>query len=76
MKRTTLYLEPDLELLLRTEMVRRNASMATLIREALRAYLRGAAKAPPGGGAFASRRRGTASNAEKILKTSGFGQDG
>lgn len=74
MKRTTLYLEPELELLLKTEMRRRGKPMAELIREALRAYLgRGPTKAPPGAGAFRSGRRDTAAKAEQILARTRFG---
>jgi hypothetical protein len=74
MKRTTVYLEPDLELLLKTEMRRRKKPMADLIREALRAYLgEGRSQAPPGAGAFASGRRDTAAAAEKLLARTGFG---
>ena len=61
MKRTTVYLEPDLEVLLKLETRRRNKPMAELIREALRAYLqRGPGEAPPGAGAFASWHKDTA----------------
>jgi hypothetical protein len=76
MKRTTIYLEPELELLLKTEMRRRNKAMAELIREALRAYLgRGSTEAPPGAGAFSSGRRDTASKAEHVLARTRFGED-
>ena len=76
MKRTTIYLEPELELLLKTEMRRRKQPMAELIRDALRAYLgRGSSKAPPGAGAFRSGRRDTAENAERVLSKTGFGGD-
>lgn len=75
MKRTTIYLEPELELLLKTEMLRRGKPMAELIREALRAYLgRGGSQAPPGAGAFKSGRRDTAENAERLLAKTGFGR--
>jgi hypothetical protein len=76
MKRTTLYLEPQLEVLLKLETLRRKKSMAELIREALYAYLKGRpAQAPPGGGAFASGRRDTAKNADKLLAKLRFGED-
>jgi hypothetical protein len=74
MKRTTIYLEPELELLLKSEMRRRKKPMAELIREALRAYLGGEPrKAPPGAGAFRSGRRDTAEKADEILSRSRFG---
>jgi hypothetical protein len=77
MKRTTIYLEPDLELLLKTEMLRRKKPMADLIREALRAYLvGGTGSEPPGAGAFKSGRRKTAERAEDVLAETRFGEDG
>lgn len=76
MKRTTIYLEPDLELLLKTEMHRRKRPMADLIREALRAYLVGGpGTEPPGAGAFKSGRRNTAERAEEVLTQTRFGAD-
>ena len=76
MKRTTIYLEPELELLLKSEMRRRKQPMAELVREALRAYLGSEPhKTPPGAGAFRSGRRDTAERAEEILARSGFGKD-
>lgn len=76
MKRTTIYLEPELELLLKTEMRRRKQPMAALIREALRAYLKhGSGTEPPGAGAFRSGRRDTAEKAERILSRTGFGEE-
>ncbi len=76
MKRTTIYLEPELELLLKTEMRRRNVPMAELIRDALRAYLgRGSREAPPGAGAFSSGRKDTAAKAEQLLARTGFGEE-
>jgi hypothetical protein len=74
MKRTTVYLEPELELLIKSEMRRRGKPMATIVREALRAYLgREAGKAPPGAGAFRSGRRDTAAKAEAVLARTRFG---
>ncbi len=76
MRRTTIYLEPELEVLLKLETLRRKKSMAELIREALRAYLRqGKVKVPPGGGAFASGRRDTAEKAESLLRKLRFGRE-
>ncbi len=76
MKRTTIYLDPELELLLKTEMRRRKKPMATLIRDALRAYLRrGSGTPPPGAGAFRSGRRDTAQNAERVLARTRFGEE-
>jgi hypothetical protein len=75
MKRTTIYLEPDLELLLKSEMRRRQKPMAAVIRDALRAYLqRGAGTPPPGAGAFRSGRRDTADKAERVLARTRFGE--
>lgn len=76
MKRTTIYLEPELELLLKTEMLRRKQPMAELIRDALRAYLgRAPGTQPPGAGAFRSGHRDTAGKAEAILAKTRFGAD-
>lgn len=74
MKRTTIYLEPELEMRLKVEGLRRKQPMAALVREAVEAYL-GAepAAGPPGAGAFASGRRDTAARAEDVLARAGFG---
>lgn len=75
MRRTTVYLETDLELALKREMLRRGQTMAELIREALRAHLTGAAVAvPPGGGQFASTRKDTATHTDAALAELGFGR--
>lgn len=74
MKRTTIYLEPELEVRLKLEMQRRKQPMAVLVREAVEAYLTAApAPGPPGAGAFASGYRDTADRAEAILAETGFG---
>ena len=76
MKRTTIYLEPELEILLKLEAMRRKRPMAELLREALRSYLTAAPQAaPPGAGAFASGHSRTAEDAEKALEELGFGED-
>lgn len=74
MKRTTIYLEPSLELRLKSEGLRRKQPMAELVREAVEAYL-GAEPAggPPGAGAFASRRHDTADRVDELLAATGFG---
>jgi predicted transcriptional regulator len=75
MKRTTIYLEPELETRLKRETLRRKKPMAEIIREALRHHLAGEpAKAPPGAGAFASGKKDTAAKAESVLLRSGFGE--
>lgn len=74
MRRTTIYLEPELEVLLKTEMLRQNRPMAEIVRDAVRAYVtREPRKAPPGAGAFASGRTDTAERAETMLQETGFG---
>lgn len=74
MKRTTIYLEPELELRLKMEGLRRKQPMASLVREAVQAYLaREPAAGPPGAGAFASGRADTADRAEAVLSETGFG---
>ena len=75
MKRTTIYLEPELEALLKIETMRRKQPMAELIREAVREYLvRGRPKPPPGRGAYASGKSDTAERFEELLAETGFGQ--
>lgn len=75
MKRTTIYLEPELEVLLKLETHRRKKPMAELIREALRSYLqREPGTAPPGAGAFSSGRKDTAERAEELLGKLKFGE--
>jgi hypothetical protein len=76
MKRTTLYLDPDLEMRLKQETRRQKRPMADLVRDAVRRYLGEApARTPPGGGAFASGRKDTAGRADQALKDTGFGRD-
>ena len=75
MKRTTIYLEPELEVLLKLETRRQQRPMAEIIREALRTYvMREPRQAPPGAGAFASGRSDTAARVDDVLKESGFGE--
>lgn len=75
MKRTTVYLEPDLEVLLKLETQRQQRPMAEIIREALRSYVtREPRQAPPGAGAFASGRSDTATRVDDVLKETAFGQ--
>lgn len=75
MKRTTIYLEPELEALLKAETLRRRQPMAVLIREAVREYLvRSRATVPPGAGAFASELADTAGRSEEVLAETGFGK--
>jgi hypothetical protein len=75
MRRTTIYLEPELEALLKAETLRRKRPMAELIREAVREYLVNTAPTPPPGkGAFSSGRDDTAQRSEEILRESGFGE--
>ena len=77
MKRTTIYLAPDLELRLKTAMVRRGQPMAEIVREAVEQYLSGEpGQGPPGAGAFASGHHDTAARAEDLLGELGFGDPG
>ena len=76
MKRTTIYLEPELDLQLRRETRRQGRSMADLIREAVRRYVGEApGRLPPGAGAFASGKEDTAASAEEHLAKSGLGEE-
>ena len=66
MKRTTIYLDADLEILLKLEALRRKQPMAELLREALRSYLSDVPrKLPPGVGAFDSGSRKDECNRER-----------
>jgi len=76
MRRTTIYLDSDLELQLKRETRRQKRPMAELIREAVRRYVADAPhRPPPGAGAFASGKKDTAGKAEEWLIKSGFGKD-
>ena len=77
MKRTTLYLDPELEVLLKLETLRQGRPMAELVREAVHQYVtREPRKAPPGAGAFASGHGDTAERADDVLAETGFGGGG
>ncbi|MGH9370459.1 MAG: CopG family transcriptional regulator [Vicinamibacterales bacterium] len=74
MKRTTIYLEAELEVLLKLEMRRQKRPMAEIVREAVYAYVtREPRRAPPGAGVFASGHPDTAERAEAVLAATGFG---
>ena len=74
MKRTTVYFEPELEVLLKMEVSRQKRPMAEIVREAVLAYVtREPRKMPPGAGAFASGHTDTADRAEELLAETGFG---
>lgn len=74
MKRTTIYLEPELEVLLKLEMLRQGRPMAEIVREAVQAYVtREPRRVPPGAGSFASGSTDTAERAEQVLADTGFG---
>lgn len=76
MKRTTIYLEPDLEIRLKLESMRRKKPMSEVIRESLRAYFDQKPKdLPPGAGAFDSGHTDTAEQAEETLEKLRFGED-
>jgi hypothetical protein len=75
MRRTTIYLEPEIEVLLKLEAMRRKTPMSEILREALRSHLgRKPAGPPPGAGAFESGRKDTAERAEALLEESRFGK--
>ena len=76
MKRTTLYLDAELELRLKQETRRQKRPMADLVRDAIRQYVGEApARRPPGRGAFSSKHKDTASRAEEALRSTRFGED-
>jgi hypothetical protein len=74
MKRTTIYLDPELEVLLKLEMLRQRRPMAELIREAVHTYVkREPSRTPPGAGAYASGHEDSAERADQLLAETGFG---
>ncbi|HEV2851623.1 MAG TPA: CopG family transcriptional regulator [Thermoanaerobaculia bacterium] len=76
MKRTAIHLDPDLEVKLKLEALRRKQPMAELLREALSSYLADVPrKLPPGAGDFDSGHTDTANRAEEVLGELGFGKD-
>lgn len=76
MKRTTIYLDPELEVLLKLEMLRQKRPMAEIVREAVHVYVtRESRHAPPGAGAFASGHTDTANRVDDVLRGTGFGTD-
>jgi hypothetical protein len=75
-KRSTIQLDPDLEMLLKLEALRRKQPMDELLREALRSYLSDVPrKLPPGTGAFDSGHADTGERNEEVLGELGFGRD-
>ena len=75
MKRTTIYFEPELEVLLKLEMLRQKRPMAEIVREAVYAYVaRSPRSVPPGAGAFASGRTDTADRVDDALAETGFAE--
>ncbi len=75
MKRTTIYLEADLELPLKREARRQKRPMADLVRDAIRRYLGESPRPrPPGAGAFSSGGSRTASDVDAALTETGFGE--
>lgn len=76
MRRTTIYLDAELEVLLKLEMLRQKRPMADIVREAVHAYVTSEPRhAPPGAGAFASGHTETAERADDVLRETGFGTD-
>jgi hypothetical protein len=74
MRRTSIYLDPELEVLLKLEMRRQKRPMAEIVREAVQAYVtREPRQGPPGAGAFSSGRSDTALRVDDILRATGFG---
>ncbi|MGQ0464295.1 MAG: CopG family transcriptional regulator [Sporichthyaceae bacterium] len=75
MKRTTVYLDTELELRLKAEARRLGQPMAELIRDALRQRVE---QAPPSrsrhAGAFTSGSTDTADRVDELLRETGFGE--
>ncbi len=76
MKRTTIFLDPDLEIGLKLEALRSKRPTSEVVREALHEYLKKRRPGlPPGAGEFDSGHTDTAERFEEFLETSGFGDD-
>lgn len=76
MKRTTIYLDPDLEARLKLESKRRKQPMAELIREAIAEKLHSTRRVgSPNGGRFSSGRADIADRQEELLRKASFGRD-
>ena len=76
MKRTTIYLDADLEMRLKLEAMRSDRSAVDVIREALRAYLdQRKPELPPGVGEFHSGHTDTAERFDELLDETGFGEE-
>jgi hypothetical protein len=76
MKRTTIYLDTDLEVRLKLESLRSGRPAADVIRVALETYLKDRRPGLPEGiGAFDSGHTDTAERFDEILDRSGFGED-
>lgn len=74
MRRTTIYLDAELEVLLKLEMLRQKRPMADIVREAVLTYVTSEPRhAPPGAGAFDSGHSDTAERVDDILRETGFG---
>jgi hypothetical protein len=76
MKRTTIYLDAELEARLKLESLRRQQPMADLIREAVREKLDASQRVGSRyAGSFSSGRQDVADRAEDLLTEGGFGRD-
>lgn len=74
MRRTTVYLEPELDMQLNVEARRLHVSVAQIIREALRERLDRAPRSRSShAGTFPSGTTDTAANADDVLQETGFG---
>ena len=74
MKRTTIYLDPELEVRLKLESLQRKTPMADIIREALREHLENRPRnVPPGAGEFDSGTTDTSERLDEVLSETGFG---
>ncbi len=76
MKRTTIYLDPELELLLKLKARRLKKPMSEMIREALRKELGAKERSslPPGVGEFRSGLEDASERLEELLEEMGFGK--
>ncbi|MBW3603393.1 MAG: ribbon-helix-helix domain-containing protein [Actinobacteria bacterium] len=76
MRRTTIYLDAELDMQLRAESRRRNRPVAEIIREILRERFnaeRNSHSRSPHAGSFSSGTSDTASRVDDVLAETGFG---
>jgi predicted transcriptional regulator len=73
-RRTTIVLDPDLDILLKLEARRQKRSMTVLIQEALREKYQKPRGLPPGVGQYDSGRSDTSERIEELLESDEYAE--